>query len=205
MELELVPLDDEEAKKEGDKKRARKRYQKIRPKVIRQFTEEQQKKIKEFLVDLVLITHEIQHETESGKDTKGHEERLDRLNKRRFALFAQPERTVAQFIKLLRLAPVEAGEEIEVLIGELRREEAQDYYRTEVGTGIDAARDNPFLRQMDDNIEDEKLTLNLKSKLTNSEIAALIRRRSLQNIVDSIIVARSIISGLFWRDSYYDL
>ncbi len=205
MELELVPLDGQEARKKSDKERARKRYQKIPPKVLRKFTDEQQQKIKEFMIDLVLITHEIQHETESGKGTKDHEERLDRLNGRRHALFEQPERAVAQFIKLLSLAALESAQEIEALIRDLRREDVQDYYKTEVDVGLDAALDNPFLRQINDNIEDEKLSLKLKTRLTNSEIEALIRRRSLQDIVDRVIAARCLTSGLFWRDSYYDL
>jgi hypothetical protein len=205
MELELVPLDGQEAEKKSDKKRARKRYQKIPPKVLRKFTDEQQQKIKEFMIDLVLITHDLQHETESRKGTKDHEERLARLNKRRRGLFEQPERTVAQFIKLLSISALESREEIETLIRDLRREDVQVHYKTEVDTGHEAALDNPFLRRIKDNIEDDKLSLKLKTRLTNSEIESLIRRRSLQDIVDRVIAARRLTSGLFWRDSYYDL
>jgi hypothetical protein len=105
----------------------------------------------------------------------------------------------------LDLAPIESSEEAEILVKELRHDELRDHYKTNAETGIDIAKDNPFLMQLEDNIEGEHKDLEMKCRSTPTEIKALIYNSSLEHIVEHLISARRMTTGEFWAGDHYDL
>ena len=205
MDLELVPIEGKKELTLDEKKKRHIRSQRIDPELLTQFSKEDEIEIKQFVSDMIILIDEFHHEMEQDELLEGHEDRLAALNEKRFALFENLSNPVARFVKLLRLAPVESSEEVEILVKELRRDELREHYMTTAETGIDIAKDNPFLMQMDDNIEGEHKDLEMKCRTTPTEIQALVNHFSLEVIVESLISARRMTTGEFWDGDHYDL
>ena len=201
--LELEPMEAEDDRIIRGKPSDRSKF--IQPAKIRHFTKTEQQDIKDFLVELIVLVHEIQHETEQDESTEGHDERLEQLTDKRFQLFQNLSPHIERFIRLLGLAHVESAEEIELLLTVLRKEGLQRYYQSKVQPDELTGDDNPFLMQIEDASFEEQLILALKTRITSTEITSLLLAHSLESLVQHIIEVRRLVSGEFWRDSYYDL
>lgn len=204
MDLKLVPIEGSEELTLEERREQKKRSQRIDPLLLQQFTEADEVEIKQFLSDLIILIDGFRHGIEEAEVLEGHEDRLAALNEKRFALFQDLSNPLGRFVKLVGLAPV-ASEEMEILVKELRSYELRDHYRTKLETGVDLAEDNPFLMHMDDNIEVEHRDLEMKCRITPTEIEALINHFTLEDIVDCLITARKMITGEFWGEKHYDL
>jgi hypothetical protein len=205
MDLELVPIEGKRELTLDEKRKQKIRSQRIDPGLLSQFSEQDEVEIKHFLIDLIILTDEFHHEMAKDAFTEDHQERLAALNEKRLALFQYLSDPVSRFVKLLRLAPTESSEELEILVRELRRDEIRGHYKTVTETGIDAARHNPFLMQIDDDIEGDHKGLELECRNTPNEIQALIHRFALKVIVEHLITARRMTTGEFWDGDHYDL
>lgn len=205
MDLELVPIDGKTDLTAEEKKQRKKRSKRIQPELLEQFTSKDEVEIKQFLVNLTILLDEYHHEMAQDQFLEGHQERLEKLNERRFALFQDLSDPLCRFVKLLDLAPVESSEEVEILVKELRNDELREHYKIQLETGIELATDNPFLMQMDQDLEVEHKDLEIKTRATPSEIEALIIHFPLEVIVNTLINARKMTTGEFWQDLHYDL
>jgi hypothetical protein len=205
MDLELVPIEGKKELTLDEKKKQKIRSKHIDPELLAQFSSEDELEIKQFLSELIILIDEIHHEMEQDELLEGHEDRLAALNEKRFALFQNLSNPIGRFVKLLRLAPVESSEEVELLVQELRRDELREHYKITAESGIDIAKNNPFLMQMEDNIEGEHRDLEMKCRSTPIEIQALVSHFSLEILVESLITARRMTSGEFWAGDHYDL
>ena len=205
MNLELVPIDGKHELTLEEKKKQKVRSKRIDPGLLTQFSKPDEIEIKQFLTDLVILTEEFHHESEQDEFLEGHEDRLTALNEKRFELFQDISNPLVRFVKLLRLAPIESSEEVEILVKELRRDELRHHYKTNSETGIDIAKDNPFLMQLEDNIEGEHKDLEMQCRTTPTEIEALVNSATLESIVEHLITARRMTTGEFWAGDHYDL
>ena len=210
MNLELVPIDGEKIPTEEEKQWNRKRTHPIPPEILIQFKEDEREKIKKFLVRLIVLTEQFDHDIKqvariSEDQQLYYKNELEKLNKDRQALFQNIPLFLSNFIKLLELCPMEPWHEFATLIKSLQIEEMQHYRDTKLNTGIAAALDNPFLMQTEDEIEEQHLELIMKCRITPYEIETLIVHSSLEKLVKLLIDARRIDSGTIWERGYYDL
>ena len=154
-----------------------------------------------FVNNVHIVDHDMQHEDQFD-DFEAH---MLSLNHTRQAIFENPSPSLKQFINLLELCPSEAWKEFEALIGFLREEELRHFREATQKSGIEAAADNPFLMQEEDNIEAEHMELEMKARITPKEIEKLINHYTLDELVKHLIDARRIMSGDFWDEGFYDL
>jgi hypothetical protein len=205
MKLELEPIEGEKILTEEEKERLKRRTRPIPPDALTQFSDVDQTGIKNFLTRLIILTEHVDHDMQHEDQFDDFEEHILSLNKARQALFDNPTPSLKNFIDLLELCPSEAWKEFEALIAFLREEDLRHFHEAEQKTGIDAAADNPFLMQAEDNIEAEHKELEMKSRITPNELEALINKYTLEELVKHLIDARRVLSGDFWDEGFYDL
>ena len=205
MKLELEPIEGEKILTEEEKERLKRRTRPLPPDALDSFTDEEKNKIKSFLIKLIVLTEEVDHDMKHENLFEDFEEHILSLNHARQAIFENPSPSLKKFIDLLELCPSEAWKEFEALIAFLREEDLRHYHEAAQKSGIEAAADNPFLMKEEDSIEAEHMALEIKARITPKEIEALISHYTLDELVKHLIDARRIISGDFWDEGFYDL
>jgi hypothetical protein len=205
MKLELEPIEGEKVLTEEEKERLKRRTRPIPPDALSQFTEPEKQEIKNFLVKLIVLTEHVDHDRHHEDQFQDHEQHMLSLNQARQALFQNPSPALASFITLLELCPSEAWKEFEVLIAFLREEDLRHYHEALHKSGINAAADNPFLMQEEDNIEAEHMALEMKGRITPKEVQELVNHYPLEDLAKHVIDARRVMSGDFWEGGFYDL
>lgn len=205
MKLELEPIEGEKVLTEEEKERLKRRTRPIPPDALTQFTAADAQEIKNFLIKLIVLTEHVDHDRQHEEQFQDHEQHMLSLNQARQTLFQNPGPSLASFIALLELCPSEAWKEFEALIAFLREEDLRHYHEALQKTGINAAANNPFLMQEEDNIEAEHKALEMKGRITPKEVQELINHYSLEELVKHLIDARRVLSGDFWDDGFYDL
>ena len=205
MKLELEPIEGEKILTEEEKERLKRRTRPIPPDALAQFSDDEKNKIKNFLTKLIVLTEHVDHDMQNEHQFDDFEEHILSLNRARQAIFENPSPSLKNFIDLLELCPSEAWKEFEALIAFLREEELRHYHEATQKSGIEAATDNPFLMQAEDNIEAEHKALEMKARITPKEVEELINHYTLEELVKHLIDARRVISGDFWDEGFYDL
>ena len=205
MKLELEPIEGEKILTEEEKERLKRRTRPIPPDALSRFSDSDKRDIKTFLTKLIVLTEHVDHDMKHEDQFTDHEQHILSLNQARQALFQNPGPSLAEFIALLELCPSEAWKEFEATIAFLREEDLRHYHESLQKTGINAATNNPFLMQEEDNIEAEHKALEMKGRITPKEIQELISHYSLEDLVKHLIDARRVISGDFWNEGFYDL
>lgn len=205
MKLELEPIEGEKILTEEEKERLKRRTRPIPPDALTQFSDEDKTGIKNFLIKLIILTEHVDHDMQHEEQFDDFEEHMLSLNKVRQALFENPAPSLKSFIDLLELCPSEAWKEFEALIAFLREEDLRHFHEAAQKTGIEAAADNPFLMQEEDNIEAEHKALEMKARITPKEIEELLNNYTVEELVKHLIDARRVISGDFWDEGFYDL
>lgn len=211
MRLQLVPIDGEKRQDEDEKLRQKRRTRPIPPETINYFTSDQQLEIKYFLARLVVSAEQLHHLMEQRKQPVDDEQKdylellLSNLNERRNMLFENPPYFLRYFIKLLDLCPSEPWRELEEFLKNIRDEDMAHYRQTGQSMGIEAALDNTFLLQIEDDRDEEYIDTKLKCRITPGEIEELILYHPLESLVNHLINARRISSGEFWDKGFYDL
>lgn len=210
MRLELVPIEGERVISKEEQEWKNKRNHPIPPEILLQFKKDERVKIKKFLVRLIVLTEQFNHDMKqlgisAEEQQEFYKQELRKLNNDRQALFQNPPRYLERFIKLLELCPMEPWHEFEALIKSLQDEDMQHYRDTKLATGIEAALDNPFLMRTEDEIDEEHVALKMKCRITPCEIEELITHNSLENLVRYLIDARRINTGAIWDRGFYDL
>ncbi|MDX1823467.1 MAG: hypothetical protein R3354_02040 [Thiohalomonadales bacterium] len=174
MKLELEPIEGEKVLTEEEKERLKRRTRPIPPDALSRFTEAEKQAIKNFLIKLIVLTEHVDHDRQHEDQFQDYDQHMLALNQTRQALFQNPAPALANFINLLELCPSEAWKEFEALIAFLREEDLRHYHETLQKSGINAAADNPFLMQEQDNIEAEHIALEMKGRITPKEVQELI-------------------------------
>ena len=211
MKLELEPIDGERVMSKEEKEWHEMRMRPISPEVMRQFDNDAGNSIKVFLIQLIMLTQHFHsdmevHDNCSEEQQEFYKEESRKLNSDRMALFQNVSPPLKVFIKILNLCPMENWQEFESLMKNLQDKDLHAYRELCHATGISAALDNPFLMQVDEDIEEEHMELAMKSKkITPLEIEALIMHYSLGEIVEELINVRKVGSGSFWEADFYDL
>lgn len=205
MKLELEPIEGEKILTEEEKERLKRRTRPIPPDALTQFGDEDKTSIRNFLIKLIILTEHVDHDMQHEDQFDDFEEHMLSLNKARQALFENPSASLKSFIDLLELCPSEAWKEFEALIAFLREEDLRHFHEAAQKTGIEAAADNPFLMQEEDNIEAEHKALEMKARITPKEIEELLNNYTVEELVKHLIDARRVISGDFWDEGFYDL
>ena len=205
MKLELEPIEGEKVLTEEEKERLKRRTRPIPPDALSLFSDAEKQEIKSFLIKLIVLTEHVDHDMKHEDQFEDYDQHMLSLNQARQAIFQNPSPSLARFIALLELCPSEAWKEFEALIAFLREEYLRHYHEAAQKTGINAAANNPFLMQEDDNIEAEHIELGMKGRITPKEIQELITHYSVEDLVKHLIDARRVISGDFWDEGFYDL
>jgi hypothetical protein len=205
VKLELEPIEGEKVLTEEEKERLKRRTRPIPPDALSGFSDTEKQEIKNFLIKLIVLTEHVDHDIQHEDQFEDYEQHMLSLNQARQAIFQNPSPSLAKFIALLEICPSEAWKEFEALIAFLREENLRHYHEAAQKTGINAAADNPFLMQEEDNIEAEHFELEMKGRITPKEIQELITHYSLEDLVKHLIDARRVISGDFWDEGFYDL
>lgn len=210
MELELEPIDGKKSLTKEERERLKRRSRTIPPEALHQFSHDEQDEIKKFLVRLIVLCEEChhyieKHDTSTEDQQQYYKNQITNLNKDRTALFQNPSPFLDNFIKLLDLCPMEPWQEFEALIRTLQAEELHHYRDTKLSSGIKAASDNPFLIQAEDDLDEQHIELEMKSRITPKEIETLITHYSLEDLVKYLINTRRVYTGEFWNEDYYDL
>ena len=205
MKLELEPIEGEKILTEEEKERLKRRTRPIPPDALAQFSDDDKNKIKNFLIKLIVLTEHVDHDMKHEDQFDDFEEHILSLNRTRQAIFENPSPSLKKFIDLLELCPSEAWKEFEALIAFLREEDLRHYHAAAQKSGIEAATDNPFLMQAEDNTEAEHKALEMKARITPKELEKLINQYTVDDLVKHLIDARRILSGDFWDDGFYDL
>jgi hypothetical protein len=205
MKLELEPIEGEKILTEEEKERLKRRTRPLPPDALAQFSDDEKNTIKNFLIKLIVQTEHVDHDMQHEDQFDDFDAHILSLNQVRQALFENPSPSLKKFIDLLEICPSEAWKEFEALIGFLREEELRHFREAAQKSGIEAAADNPFLMQEEDNIEAEHMELEMKGRITPKEIEKLINHYTLDELVKHLIDARRIMSGDFWDEGFYDL
>ena len=205
MKLELEPIEGEKVLSEEEKERLKRRSRPLPPDALAQFSDQDKNLIKIFLIKLIILSEHVDHDMQHEEQFDDFDAHMLSLNQARQGLFQNPTPSLKKFIDLLELCPSEAWKEFEALIKFLREEELRHFHEAEQKSGIEAAADNPFLMQKEDNIEAEHKELEMKGRITPKEIEELINHYSLEELVKHLIDARRVLSGDFWDEGFYDL
>jgi hypothetical protein len=207
MELKLVPIEGEKVISEEEKERIKRRARPISPEAIHRFSDAEQKEIKLFLAPLIVFTEQFHHDLEQKEEHKDnldkYEEHITKLQVDRKALFENPLPSVAKFIELLELYPMEPWHEYELMIAGIRGDDLKHYYDTKLKATVDQ-----FHIQVEGDTEKEQekqLTRELKCRITPKEIRDLVLFHPLEDLVKHLIESRQLISGEFWNVGLYDL
>ncbi len=205
MKLELEPIEGEKILTEEEKERLKRRTRHIHPDKLAQFSDDEKEKIKNFLIKLIILTEQVDHDMQHEEQFDDFDAHIVSLNQARQALFENPSPALKSFIELLELCPSEAWKEFDALLSFLREEELRHYHEAAQKSGIAAAADNPFLMQQEEDLEAEHKELEMKVRLTPKEIEELINHYTVEELVKHLIDARRVISGDFWDEGFYDL
>lgn len=210
MELELEPIEGKKVLTEEEKERIRRRTRPIPREELRQFSDDEQNDIKHFLVLLIVLSEHfhhdmVQYDLLSEEQKKLCKIEMKRLNEDRKALFQDPPPFLENFIHLLDLCPMEAWPEFEILIKGLQEEDLHHHRDIRLNTSIEAAPNNPFLMQVEDDKEEKQIALENECRITPVEIENLILHFPLEELVDYLINSRRISAGEFWEDRMYDM
>ncbi len=205
MEFELEPIEGERVLSAEEKERQKYRTRSIRPEELERFNAVQQQAIREFLVKLIILTEQFQHDLDQHDASEPCQQHMQKLNAKRQALFEQPPSWLRDFIELVDLYPMEPWAEFEILLRRLQAEDRNRFYETKAHTGIKVAADNPFLMQQDDDINDLQPLQGAHTRLTPADIEAEIMPYSLPELVKHLTLARRVSNGGFWDEEYYDL
>ncbi len=205
MELELVPREGEKLLSPEEREQMKRRIRTIDPEELAHFTENERQRIKIFLFRLIALSEHVHHDMEDEEHVAEHMDHIEKLHQARQQLFESVEEKVNEFIHLVDLCAAEPWLEFEVFMHRLVNVIRKRYYETKNSGGVEATLDNPFLMQMDEDLEEKKFDLDEKTRMTERDIEALIFRFSLEDLVANLINARKMITGQFWEDEYYDL
>lgn len=205
MDLELEPIEGERVISEEEQERRRYRTRSITPEELALFNTVEKAACRDFLARLIVLTEQFQHDLDQHDPSEACQENIRRLNEKRQALFIDPPGWLKDFIVLLELYPMEPWAEFSVLIRRLQSEDRKRHYAAISETGIEAAYDNPFLMQMDDDSDDSPSALAGQARITPAEIEALLSRYPLGELVNHLTSARRVSAGEFWDEEYYDL
>lgn len=211
MHLQLVPINGEPSVTDKEKSRQKRRTRPIPPETINYFTAEQQQEIKIFLAKLVVAAEQCHHNMEILQDTTDNDRRdylekeLEKFNERRINLFENLPYFIRYFIKLIDLCPSEPWKELEEFLNNIRNEDKASYHQTTQSLGIEAAMNNTYLLQVEEDLEEEHIELQMKCRITPREIETLILYHPLEVLVKHLINARRVSSGEFWDKGFYDL
>jgi hypothetical protein len=205
MELELVPREGEKLLSPEEREQMMRRIRVIEPEELAHFTENERQRIKIFLFKLIALSEHVHHDMEDEEHVIEHMDNIEKLHEQRRKLFKSVDERVDEFIHLVDLCAAEPWLEFEVFMHRLVNVARKRYYETKHSGGVEATLDNPFLMQMDEDLEDEKYDLETDTRMTERDIEALIFRFTLEELVANLINARKMITGQFWDDEYYDL
>jgi hypothetical protein len=206
MKLELVPIEGQKILSEEDKERLKRKLRHPTREELDSFSPEDLRVIKGFLTHFIILSEQLHYEMADEKHLAELEDHIAKLYLERQALFEQAPEPVKRFNELMDLCGVEPWRVIEVIIAGLRGEDRRIYFETKNKAGIQAAVDNPFLMQVDDDATEQLLALAAKAKrLTQRELEDLIAHHSLESMIKELIIGRKVNYGVFWSDDYYDL
>ncbi len=205
VDLELEPIEGERVISEEEQERRRYRTRSITPEELALFNPVEKAACRDFLVRLIVLTEQFQHDLDQHDPSEACQEHIRRLNEKRQALFIHPPGWLKNFVALLELYPMEPWAEFSILIQRLQSEDRNRHYAAISETGIEAACDNPFLMQMDDDSDDSPSALAGQARMTPAEIEALLIRYPLGKLVNHLTSARRVSAGEFWDEEYYDL
>lgn len=211
MHLQLVPIDGERTLGEDEKLRQKRRTRPIPAELINYFTPEQQQAIKFFLAKLVVTTEQCNHDINRLQQIPDidrqiyFEKELEKLNERRISLFENLPYFIRYFVKIIDLCPSEPWKELKEFLENIRNEDRAHYHQKKQSTGIEAAMDNTYLLQIEEDPEEENYELKLTCRITPGEIETMILYHPLDELVKHLINARRVSSGEFWNKGFYDL
>jgi hypothetical protein len=205
VDLELEPIEGERVISEEEQERRRYRTRSITPEELARFNTVEQAACRDFLVRLIVLTEQFQHDLDQHDPSEACQEHIRCLNEKRRALFIDPPGWRKDFIALLELYPMEPWAEFSILIQRLQSEDRKQHYAVISETGIEAAFDNPFLMQQEDASDDSRSALAGQARITPAEIEALLSRYPLCKLVNHLTSARRVSTGGFWEEEYYDL
>jgi len=206
MKLELVPIEGQKILSEEEKERLKRKLRPPTREEMASFSEEDLKAIKAFFVRFLILSEQLHHEMADEKHFAELEEHIAKLYLERQALFEHAAVEVRRFTDLMDMCAIEPWRVLEVVIAGLRGEDRRIYFETKNKAGIQAALDNPFLMQVDDEASEQQMALSAKAKrLTQRELEDLISHHTLESLVKELIIGRKVNYGVFWDDDYYDL
>lgn len=211
MHLQLVPIDGEKSLTDEEKQRKKRRSSPISPELINYFDLDQQKEIKIFISKLIITSEQIHHNIEQIENSQDVERQnqlkheLEKLNNRRIALFDNIPFFLRYFIKLLDLCPSEPWKELEQFLKNIRDEDTANYRQASQSMGIEAAMENSYLLQIEDDPEEKNIDTQMQCRITPGEIENLILHHSLESLVIHLVNARRVSSGEFWDKGFYNL
>jgi len=207
LELKLVPIEGEKVLTREEKERLKRRARPVSPEVIRRFSNTEQKEIKNFFALLIVLTEQFHHDMEQKGAHRDkldyYEEQIAKLQADRQALFHNPLPSVAKFIELLDLYPMEPWHEYELMIAGIRGDDLKHYYETKLKATVDQ-----YHVRVEDDLEreqDARLMRELKCRITAKEIRDLVLFHPLEDLVMHLIAGRQLITGEFWNVGLYDL
>ena len=203
MELKLEPIEGEKVISEEEKERLRKRAEPIPPEKITSFSAVEQKEIKAFLANLVILTEQIHHEMEQEETPNYFKKEIADIQQKRNALFSSPTPAIRKFIQLLQFFPMEPWYEFELMIAGVRGDDIKHYYETKLNAEVDTRH-----IQIEDNVEsneEDRMLAEMKCRLTPAEIRNIVFQHSLEDMVKHLILSRRLMSGEFWDESFYNL
>ena len=211
MHLQLVPIDGERTSSDEEKLRQKRRTRLIPPETINYFNAGQQQQIKSLIAKLVVTSEQCHHlisqfEATSDNSRKDRlKDELESCNQRRINIFENLPYFLRYFVKLLDLCPSEPWKELEQFLKNIRNEEIAHYRKTSQSMGIDAAIDNSYLLQIEEDREEANIDSQINCRMTPKEIETLILHHSLEELVKHLVDARRVSSGEFWNKGFYDL
>ena len=211
MRLQLVPIDGERTLSEDEKQRQKRRTRPIPTETINYFTADQQTEIKKFLANLIIVAEQCHHDIYQLNDISDDdrlvyiEEELNRLNEHRIHLFDNLPYFLKYFCKLLDLCPSEPWKELEQFLKNVAKENTDHQHQTSQSLGIEAAMENTYLLQIEEDLDEEISEAQIKCRITPAEIEELIIYHPLETLINHLINARRVSSGEFWDKDFHDL
>ncbi len=209
MKLELEPLDDDERQarllSQEEREWMIRRIKDIPPEALQSFDAVQRREIQTFLYRLISLSEQLHHdmlEAKKALDKEAHEGPIRKLSQMRQELCSKASPAVERFIQLVDLGAMEPWLEWEVFIGGLQHQLGKEYFQTKNTSGMAAAKDNPFLLQVDDARDEEVHDHGKAARLAPVDIERVIFHFPLEELVSSLIHSRKVITGLIWEGDY---
>lgn len=205
MELQLEPREGEKLLSPEEREQMKRRIRQVEPEELAQFNEAERQRIKILLARLIALSEHVHHDMEDDDHVAEHQEHIEQLHMERQRLFDKADAKTRDFVRLIDLCAAEPWLEYEVFMHRLEGLLRKKYFETKHGGGVEATLNNPFLMQTEDITAELHMDLTGLTRITEREIESLIFRFSLEDLVETLINARKIITGQFWDDEYYDL